>query len=110
MNSLTRPEVDVYGEITQPRAHLLGRLCACIFSPLYQGLLILVTTNYSNPQLITYDLSNFALCEGPVQGWETNTDDGEGSKYDHFEEAISGQSVTIYFAANTVKTLEVMCA
>ena len=70
---------------------------------------MLVTTNYGNPQLITYDLSNFALCEGPVQVWETNTEGG-GSKYEHIEEAISGQSVTLYFAANTVKTLEVMCA
>ena len=70
---------------------------------------MLVTTNYGNPQLITYDLSNFGVCEGPVEGWETNTDGG-GSNYEHFEQAISDHSVTLYFADNTVKTLEVKCA
>ena len=74
---------------------------------------MVVTTNYGNPQWITYDLSNFgSACEGDtvIEWWETNTDGG-GFKYEHFEEGgdISDQSISLYFAANTVQTLEITC-
>ena len=74
-----------------------------------RSLLVLVTTNYGNPQYVTYDLSNFGACEENIDVWETNTDGG--FKYEHFGYggAVSDQSVTIYFDANSVQTLEIKC-
>ena len=73
---------------------------------------MVVTTNYGNPQWVTYDLSNFgSACEGDtvIERWETNTDGG-GSKYAMNTDAqLSGDSLTLYFEANTVQTLEMAC-
>ena len=74
-----------------------------------KGVLVLVTTNYGNAQWITYDLSKFSVCEDPVIRWETNTDGG-GLKYAMNTDAqLCGDSLTLYFEANTVQTLEMAC-
>ena len=72
-------------------------------------MVVVITTNYGNPQWVTYDLSNFGVCEGPIERWETNTDGG--FKYEHFQDSgeILNQSVSLYFEANTIQTMEVTC-
>ena len=72
-------------------------------------MVVVITTNYGNPQWVTYDLSNFGVCEGPIERWETNTDGG--FKYEHFQDSgeILNQSVSLYFEANTIQTMEVIC-
>ena len=70
---------------------------------------MVITTNYGNPQWVTYDFSNFGVCEGPIERWVTNTDGG--FKYEHFQDSgeILNQSVSLYFEANTIQTMEVTC-
>jgi galactan endo-1,6-beta-galactosidase len=68
--------------------------------------LVIVTTNYSTAQWITYDLSKFTTVGGPITRWITNT--GTGEKYAiHNDTSLSGKSFWSWFPVNTVQTFEV---
>jgi galactan endo-1,6-beta-galactosidase len=67
---------------------------------------VLVTTNYSTAQSITYDLSAFPAASGPVTRWDTNT--GGGDMYvQHNDVTLNGKTFSASFAANTVQTFEI---
>lgn len=70
--------------------------------------LVLVTTNYDNPQSITYDLGAFSKVGGPATRWATSTD-ASGDKYTRYDAsgALKGKAITISFTKNSVQTVEV---
>ena len=71
--------------------------------------LVIVTTNYGTAQSITHDLSAFSFLGGPIRRWITQT--GAGDKYAlRTDLSLSGKSLTAFFPANTVQTLEIPVA
>lgn len=70
--------------------------------------LVLVTINYNVSQTVTYDLTMFRACTGPVTRWVTNTAI-HGQRYARYADTSvkSGSGFSAYFERNTVQTFEV---
>lgn len=72
--------------------------------------LVLVTTNYSSAQRISYDLSAFGMVGGATGGlvrrWATQT--GGGDSYaPHDDTFLDGKQFASFFTQNTVQTFEI---
>jgi galactan endo-1,6-beta-galactosidase len=72
--------------------------------------LVLVTTNYSSAQRISYDLSAFGTVGGAAGGlvrrWTTQT--GGGDTYaQHDDTFLDGKQFASFFTQNTVQTFEI---
>lgn len=68
--------------------------------------LILVTTNYSTAQRITFDLSAFSVADGPVTRWATRFDGSELYGW-HTDMSIVDRRFSCAFPANTVQTFQI---
>jgi galactan endo-1,6-beta-galactosidase len=75
------------------------------YDPVAQKLVI-VTANHDSPQMITYNLANYATAGGPITTWTTTP--ATGTYYvSSTGPSLTGGTFSAQFAANSVETFEI---